>query len=105
MDQRVHVLDTTQELRNSTRNFGKLAVDYLGEERPICLLMGMWPHQIDRFERQYDKAFMRDPLFRADLMDRIHKRVQVFLHYCNKIYIEDMVSGALVEFRGLQKNV
>ena len=81
--QRVHVLKSTQELRHLTRNFVKLAGDYMGEERPICLPMGMWPRRIDRFERQYDKAFARDPLFEADLMDRIHKRVQVFLHSCN----------------------
>ena len=40
--------------------------------------MGTWPRHIDRFERQYDKAFVRDPIFGADLMDRIQKRVRVF---------------------------
>ena len=83
LDQRVHVLTSTQELRHSMRNFLKLARDYLGEERPICLSMALWPRHIDRFGRQYDKAFARGPLFGADLMDRIHKRVQVFLHSCN----------------------
>ena len=38
-------------------------------------------------------------------MDRIHKRVQVFLHYCNTTAIEEVESGALEEFRGLQKRV
>ena len=68
-------------------------------------MMASWPRHIDRFERQYDKAFYKDPLFEADLMDWIHKRVQVFLHSCNTTAIEDVESGALEEFRGLQKRV
>ena len=75
LDQRVHVLTSTQELRHLTRNFVNLAGDYLGEVSPVCLLMALWLRHIDRFERQYDKAFALDPLFVADLMDRIHKRV------------------------------
>ena len=75
LDQRVHVLTSPQ-----MRNFVKLAGDYLGEGSPVCISMALWPRHIDRFERQYDKAFARDPLFGADLMDKIHKRVQVFLH-------------------------
>ena len=38
-------------------------------------------------------------------MDQIHKRVQMFLHSCNTNAIEDMESGALEEFCGLQKRV
>ena len=105
LDQRVHVLTSTQELRHSMRNFLKLARDYLGEERPICLSMALWPRHIDRFEWQYDKAFARDPLFGAYLMNRIHKCVQVFLHSCNTTEIEEVESGALAEFEGLQKRV
>ena len=101
LDQRVHVLTSTQELCHSTRNFVKLVGVYLGEESPICLSMGSWPRHIDRFERQYDKVFTRDPLFGADLMDRIHKHVQVFLHYCNTTAIEEVESGSLAEFGGL----
>ena len=63
LDQRVHVLTSTQELRQSTHNFVKLVGDYLGEEIPICILMGSWLRHIDRFKRQYDKAFARDTLF------------------------------------------
>ena len=48
---------------------------------------------------------MEDPLFGADLMNCIHKRVQVFLHSCNTTTIEDVDSGALAEFRVLQKKV
>ena len=79
LDQRVQVLTSIEELHHSTRNSVKLVGDYLGEEIPICLSMGTWPRHIDRFERHYNKAFERDPIFRAYLMDRIHKRVQVFL--------------------------
>ena len=99
------MLTSTQDLRHSTRNFLKLAGDYLGKGSPVCVLMASWPRHIDRFERQYDKAFDRDPLFGADLMDHIHKRVQVFLHSCNTTSIEEVESGALGEFRGLQKRV
>ena len=67
--------------------------------------MGSWPRHIDHLEQQYDKAFARDSLFGADLMDRIHKRVQVFLHSCNTTTIEEVGSGALAEFGGLKKKV
>ena len=83
----------------------KLAGDYLGEESPICLSMGSWPRHIDRFERQYGKVFARDTLFGADLMDQIHKRVQMFLHSYNTTAIEEVESVALTEFGGHQKKV
>ena len=67
--------------------------------------MGACPHHIDRFERQYNKAFARDPLFGVYLMDRIHKRVQVFLHSCNMTAIEGGESGALMEYGGVHKKV
>ena len=38
-------------------------------------------------------------------MDRIHKYVQVYLHYCNTTAIKDVESGALTEFGGIQKKV
>ena len=65
--------------------------------------MGTWPRHIDRFERQYDKASAKDPLFGAYLMDRIHKSVQVFLHFCNTTTIEDLDPGALTDFGGFRK--
>ena len=98
LNHRVDVLASTQELRHSTRNLVKLVGDYLGEIRPICLSAGTWLRHIDRFERQYYKAFARDPLFRADLMHQIHKCVQVFLHSCHTTAKEDVDSRALVEF-------
>ena len=67
--------------------------------------MGMWPPHIDHFEQQYNKSLARDPLFGAYLMDRIHKRVQVFLHYCNTTAIEGVKLGTLEEFGGLQKKL
>ena len=87
------------------QNFVKLAGDYLGEVSPVCLSMASWPRHIERIERKYDKDFAREPLFGADLMDRIHKRVQVFLHSCNTTSIEEVKLGALEDFRGLQKRV
>ena len=38
-------------------------------------------------------------------MDRIHKRVQMFLKSCNTTATKDVDSGALVEFGGTQKKV
>ena len=99
------MLTSTQELRHSTQNFVWLAGDYLGEGSPVCIMMASWPRHIDRFERQYNKDFSQDPFFGSDLMDCIHKRVQVFLHSCNTTAIEDVESSALEEFRGLQKRV
>ena len=79
--------------------------DYPGEKIPICLLTGWWPRHIDRFERKYDKAFAKGPIFGSDLMDQIHKLVQVFSYSCNTNTIEDVESGALAEFGGLQKKL
>ena len=90
LDQRVHVLTSTQELRPLTRNFVWLAGDYMVERSPVPIIMASWPRHIDRFERQYDMAFSWDPLFGADLMYWIHKRVQVFLNSCNTTAIEDV---------------
>ena len=95
MDHRVHVLASTQDLHNSKRNFVKIAGDYLGEEILLCLLMGTWLRHIERFEQQYNKDFAKDPLFGEELINRIHKRVQVFLHYCNTNSIEEVELGAL----------
>ena len=92
---------STQDLRHSTRNFVKLVGDYLGEGSPVYLLMASWPRHIDRFERQYDNAFVRDPLSGADLIDIFHKRVQVSLHSCNMTPIEEVESGTLEDFRGM----
>ena len=105
LNQRVHVLTSTQEMHHVTRNFVKLAGDYLGEGVPVCLSMASWPRHIDRLERQYEKAFARDPIFGADLMDIIHKCVQVFLHSCNTTSIQEVESGVLEEFIGQQKMV
>ena len=41
LDQKVHILTSTQELRHSTRKFVRLAGVYLEEESPICLSMGV----------------------------------------------------------------
>ena len=68
-------------------------------------MMASWPRHIDRFERKYEKDFSQDPLFGAKLMDRIHKQVQVFLHFFNTTATEEVESGALEEFWGLQKRV
>ena len=52
LDQRVHVVATTQELCHSTRNFVHLTRDYLGTESPLSRAMAELPRHIYRFERQ-----------------------------------------------------
>ena len=63
----------------------------------------MWLRHIDRLERQYKKAFAKDPLFGAELIERIHKRVQVFLYSCNTISIKYMKSGGTGRVLGSTK--
>ena len=67
--------------------------------------MATWPRHIDCFERQYDKAFSKYPLFWEDLIYRIHKSMQVFLNFCNMNSIKDVELMALEEFGGIQKKV
>ena len=67
--------------------------------------MGTWPHHIDRFDRKYNKALAKDPLFETELIDRIRKHGKVFLNSCNTTFIEDVESGALPEFLGLKNKV
>ena len=62
----------------------KIAGEYMGEESSLYRSMATWLHHIDRFERKYDKEFVKDHIFREDLVVRIHMRVQVFLHCSNK---------------------
>ena len=63
LDQGIYVLKTTQEIQHSTRNLVKLAGAKMGEESPLYIPMAMWPRQIDRFDRKYDKGFAEEPLF------------------------------------------
>ena len=65
----------------------------------------MWTRHINLFESQYDKVYAKYPLFGADLIDRIHKHVQVLVHFCNTTSIKDVELGALAEFGGLQKKI
>ena len=51
LDQRVHIVTSTQEVRNYSKHFVKIVGDYLGGECPFCLSMETWTHHIDRFER------------------------------------------------------
>ena len=67
--------------------------------------MATRPLHIDCFEHQCDKAFAGNRLFGSDIVDRTHKQVQVFLHSCNTMSLEDVETGALAEFGELQKRV
>ena len=105
LDQRFHVFTSTQELLHWNAKIREASRGLPGRGEPNIFFTGKWPPHVDRFEKQYDKAFVRYPLFGADLMDRIHKRVQFFLHSCNTTTIGDVESGGLVEFGELQKKV
>ena len=50
-------------------------------------------------------AFTKDPIFGVELIDRIHKRVQVSRKPCNTTSIKEVKLGALAQFGGLQKKV
>ena len=102
LDQRVHVVTTMQELRHSPQNFVRLAGDYLGDDGTLSRAMATCPHHIDLFDWQYEKAFVGNPLFGADLVDRIHKWAQAFLHLCNTTCLDDVETGALSEFGKIQ---
>ena len=89
LDRCVHVVATIQELCQITRKCVRLAGDYLGTKDPLSREIAAWPHHIDCFERQYDKTFAVHRLFRVEIVDRIHKRIQVFMHICNTTSLKD----------------
>ena len=64
--------------------------------------MATWPHHIDNFKRQYEKAFAGNPFFGVYLVGCIHKWVKVFLHSFNMNCIYEVDKGALLEFIKLQ---
>ena len=65
----------------------KLTGDYLGEYILLCRSIETWPCHIDRFTHYYDKELVKYPLFGVELINRVHYRVQVFLHCYNKVEI------------------
>ena len=67
--------------------------------------MVTWPHHIDCFKHQYSKAFAEHRFFGEDILDWIHKRVQFFLHSCNRMSLEDVETVSLAEFGGLQRRL
>ena len=105
LDQCVHVVAMTQELCHSTRNFVRMTWYYPGMEGPFSRALATWPCHIDFFKRQYDKAFAGHRLFGLEIVDRIHKHVQVFLHSCNTTSLDGVETGYLAEFGALQRRV
>ena len=83
---------TTQE------TFLGLAVYYLIPDGTLSQAMETWPRHIDRFEWQFDKAFTGRRLFGEEILDQTRKRLQVFLHRCNTISLEDINTSALLGF-------
>ena len=57
--------------------------------------MMTWNCHIDLFEQHYDKAFAGERLFGAEIMDKIHRWVQVFLNLCDMTSLDGVDTGAL----------
>ena len=105
LDQCVYVVAMTQDLRHSNRKYVRLTRDYLGTEGPLLRVMATWPSHIDCFKRQYNKSFTGHHPFGAYIVERIHKQVQVFFHFCNTTSLEDTETGSLAYFWVLQRHV
>ena len=58
--------------------------------------MATWNIHIDLFEWQYDKAFASNTFLVTDIVDRIHKQVQVLLHLCNITCLYNVDTGYLL---------
>ena len=97
LDQKVHVLTLTQELRYLTRNYVKLAGDYLGEESLICLSMGTWLHHIERFKRQYNKAFASESYLQGGFDGSYPQTCSgvftLLQHDCHKVHVVGGLRG------------
>ena len=65
--------------------------------------MAIWSCHIDCFKSQYYKALAGHRLFVADTVERIRKRVQVLLHSCNTMSLEDVETGTLGKFGKIQR--
>ena len=74
-------------------------------EGPLSRAMATWICCIDRFESQYYKVFTGHSLFGADIVDQIHKQLQVLIHSCNTMSLEDVEMGALAEFGYLKRRL
>ena len=74
------MVTTSQEIWHNTENLVKLSKEYLGEKILLCCSMATFPCHIVCFELKYDKDFSKDPIFRVDVINSIHKQVQLFLH-------------------------
>ena len=98
----VHVVETTQELRQSVRNFIWAMEDCLGSKGTVIQEMATWPHHIDRFEHQYYKYLTKNHIFVYNLLYCIQKNIQVLLHYYNMTSLDNVETVTLSEFGELQ---
>ena len=98
LDQWFHVVTPNQDLWNDTRNFLRLAGDYIIPDSPLSKVVEKRPRHIDRFDKKYDKAFTGNLLLGAGIVDRVDNRVQIFLHSCNTTSLDDIDTGTMSEF-------
>ena len=105
LDQRVHMVTTTQDIRHSIRNFLSVDGNYLRDEGTLIRAMATRKCYIDRFEQQYDKVFTGNPFFSTYLVNHIHKQVQGFLHSYNITFLDNTKTGLLSKFRKIQRCV
>ena len=53
------MVNTSQEISHRTKNFMKLAGEYMVEEILLRCSIATRPHYIEHFDRQYNKAFTK----------------------------------------------
>ena len=67
--------------------------------------MATWLWHIDWFEWQYDKAFAGNTFLVTDIVDCIHKQVQVLLHLYNMTCLENVYTGDLLYLENLRRGM
>ena len=103
--QRVDIVTSTQDISNSTHNYGQVVEDYMVPDNPLEMAMDMWLLHINQYEWQYDNAFEVSVLFGVDITNRFHKEVQILLPSNNMSSLDDVETALLAEFCDLQWRV
>ena len=85
----VHTTTFTKDLFHKTQKFVEVAGDCLILEFPPRRSMATWTCHIDCYYQQYYNAFAPNAPFRADLLNQVHKQVQVLLHFFNTMSVDN----------------
>ena len=63
--------------------------------------MATWTIHIDLFEWKYDNAFAGNNFLVTNIVNHIHKQVQLSLHSCNITCLDNVDTGYLLQFEEL----